>query len=328
MAMIDEIARTFPGVRVFRLAGPQGDGRHAYCNESGAFLGRGTPLLERVVDSAGCTRFRPRDPTTLARLLRLGYGREVETARLMSRLGAVGSALEKGNLALANILLVHAEIDPLPDADAAERLAKADRPLRLAPTARPRLRRDNPDWADEPRQPQGVPEGGQWTAGDADVVQTSSNGTPPFGGEHLPPDKQANPDDQSNRDGQDEVARAAIAASIAETKRDGVPYGGLIYQNPDGTFQATPARPGTSNGVDPYQAFPDVSTDARVVASYRTSIPTFLIDPTEAETLTADDAARSKIQLDGVYVGTSNGRLLFFDYATQTPITDLGRIKP
>jgi hypothetical protein len=313
MPTLDEIARTFPGVRVFRLAD---DGRHAYCSEQGAFLGRGTPLLERAVDGAGRARFRPRDPSALARILRIGYGREVETSFLMSRLGAVASALEKGDLALANILLVHARIDPLPDEDAALRLAKADRSLRRALGERPRLRRSNPDWADEARQPQGVLEGGQWTTGGDDGLAETTD------------DEQIAQTDPRHRAAQDEVARAAIAASLANTKRNGVPYGGLIYQNSDGTFHANPARPGTSNGVDPYQAYPDVPANARVVASYRTSIPTFLTDPTEAETLTPDDAARSKVQLDGVYVGTSNGRLLFFDYATQTPITDLGRIKP
>jgi hypothetical protein len=93
----------------------------------------------------------------------------------MSSLRAVASALEKGNLTLANILLVHAEIDPLPDEAAATRLAKADRALRRAPGERTRLRRSNPDWADEARQPQGVPEGGQWTSGgaDGDLVDTA-----------------------------------------------------------------------------------------------------------------------------------------------------------
>jgi hypothetical protein len=57
MPTLDEIARTFPGVRVFRLAD---DGRHAYCNAQDAFLGRGTPLLERAVDGTGRAHLIPR----------------------------------------------------------------------------------------------------------------------------------------------------------------------------------------------------------------------------------------------------------------------------
>ncbi len=34
-------------LRKFSIAGPGGDGRQAYLNEGGVFLGRGVPLLER-----------------------------------------------------------------------------------------------------------------------------------------------------------------------------------------------------------------------------------------------------------------------------------------
>jgi hypothetical protein len=169
--MNNETFPNLPGVRVFRLAGPTGDGRHAYCNASGAYLGRATPLLERYKDSSGAIHFRPRSELSLARLLGKAYGRVMDTGRLMLSLRTVARALDRGDLALANIALVHAEIEPLPDEDAAERLAKADRLMRAEQDAKPTIRSDRARKAgfnpDEPRVPEGQSGGGQWTGGDA-----------------------------------------------------------------------------------------------------------------------------------------------------------------
>jgi hypothetical protein len=167
--MAHDIFPDLPGVRVFRVAGPTGDGRHSYCNESGAYLGRGTALLERFRDASGALRFRPRPESTLARMLSKAYGRVIDTRRLMTSLRSVAIALDRGDLALANIALVHGEIAPLPDEHAATRLAKADRQLRAEADAKRAIRLDPARKAgfdpDEPRLPQGQAGGGEWTDG-------------------------------------------------------------------------------------------------------------------------------------------------------------------
>jgi hypothetical protein len=135
-----------PHIREFRLAGPQGDGLHAYLNDEGAFIGFGTPLVEK--DHSGT--WRPRPLAELDTMLKIGYDDPVPAQRRMGNLEAVARALNKGDRALAAILLVHAEFPPLPDRFAAERMNKAYL-----------LDKDyNPD---QPRVPAGNSDGGQWT---------------------------------------------------------------------------------------------------------------------------------------------------------------------
>jgi hypothetical protein len=180
--MSHDIFPDLPGARVFRLAGPAGDGRHAYCNESGAYLGRGTALLERFRDGSGALRFRPRPETTLARMLSKAYGRVIHTRRLMTSLRSVAIALDRGDLALANIALVHGEIAPLPDEAAATRLAKADRLLRAEADAKRAIRLEPARKAgfdpDEPRLPQGQSGGGEWTDGGGTATQNPRTDAP------------------------------------------------------------------------------------------------------------------------------------------------------
>jgi len=321
MPMLDEIARAFPGVRVFRLAD---DGRHAYCTERGAFLGRGTALLERVLDRDGRARFRPRDPSALARILRVGYGCHVRTALLMSSLRAVSAALEKGDLALANILLVHAEIDPLPDEAAAMRLAKADRAIRRAPGEKPRLQRYNPNWAGEPRLPQGVTGGGQWTTGGGDAIFTEAGykpgeGVPPFGGEHLPPD------DRVKEDAEDAVARNAIANAMAKSRSDNLPRAGLIYMDRDGNIYATDTDSGNSfQPGNPSDAESDVPKGAKVIGAYYTIVasPANAGDPYsgtnwQQETIPQQAVVWAHQNRANAYVGTVSGNTLKYDPATR-----------
>ncbi len=71
---------SMPPVREFKIAGPKGDGRHAYLNENGVFIGRGTPLLEKDADG----RWRPRQRQLLESLLTKGYGGEVDLESRMS----------------------------------------------------------------------------------------------------------------------------------------------------------------------------------------------------------------------------------------------------
>jgi hypothetical protein len=141
---------TFLFIHKFKLAGSRGDGRRAYVNDDGAFIGRGVPLLEQ--DALG--RWKPRDKGLLERLLGIGYGVPVELNGRYMQLRDVAQALNEGNLALAGISLVHMRLPPLPSAEHARDMAKADG----------LMVKYNPDWEDQPRVPAGNPDGGQWTS--------------------------------------------------------------------------------------------------------------------------------------------------------------------
>ncbi len=136
-----------PLIREFRLAGHSCDGIHPFIDDHGVWHGNGTALLEQ--DSAGTWRPRPR--TDLEQILSEGYGIRVSMERRMSNLLVVAKAMNRGDQALAAIALVHAEFPPLPDEDAAFRMARFDKLLKY-----------NFD-PDEPRVPAGNPDGGQWT---------------------------------------------------------------------------------------------------------------------------------------------------------------------
>lgn len=94
----------------FRLAGREGDKRYPRVSAAGAFIGDDLALLER--DPSG--RWRPRQQHTLEKMLGRGYGVPVDLGWRMDRLGSVARALNKGDLSLAAIALVHAELPPLP----------------------------------------------------------------------------------------------------------------------------------------------------------------------------------------------------------------------
>jgi hypothetical protein len=149
-------------IREFKLAGAEGDGRNAYLNNDGAFVGRGVPLLERDPLS----RWRPRDRAVLERVLAKGYGVPVELGWRMTQLRNVANALNSGDLALASISLVHTKLPPLPSSDHARAMAIADG----------LLLKYNPNWEDEARAPKGNSAGGQWASEAAD---TTSGGTSP-----------------------------------------------------------------------------------------------------------------------------------------------------
>jgi hypothetical protein len=167
------------GIRRFRLAGPAGDGRHAYLNEEGAFLGSGVALVTRSADKWGNKTFIARPEAALARLWRAASGTSIDTAPLARRLAGVAEALNKGERALAAIRLVQAEIDPLADDAAATRLAKVDRLLKAG---------FNPG---ELRLPRGVTGGGQWADG-GDGAAASPNVQPAAArGENIQAKKEA-----------------------------------------------------------------------------------------------------------------------------------------
>lgn len=141
---------SLPFILEFKLGGSRGDGRHPYVNPTGAFLGQGVPLLEK--DALG--RWRPRRQSTLEKLMGIGYGAEGPLALgwRVAQLGCVAQALNKGDLCLASISLVHMALPPLPSGAHACAMAKADGLVVKS-------------WEDEARVPAGNPDGGQWTGG-------------------------------------------------------------------------------------------------------------------------------------------------------------------
>lgn len=149
-------------IREFSLAGGSGDGRRPYLNSEGAFIGLGTPILER--DAAG--RWRPRDTSELGWLLKSGYGNTVDKSRIERGLGQVARALNKGDLSLASIALVHCELPSLRSLEDAKRMAKTDG----------LLAKYNPDWIDEPRVPAGETGGGEWTDESSGGAATTDDG--------------------------------------------------------------------------------------------------------------------------------------------------------
>lgn len=326
----------FANIPLHKSAGPDGDGRRAYLNASGAFIGRGTPLLEIRRDAVGRERFAARPVDDLNRILSQGYGVPVDLSDRADALAALAKAKNEGNAARAAVLLLYLRLPPLPSEEAAERLAKANGLLKTESAKAGNLRCYNPNWPEQLRQPKGAPGGGQWAVDAASAGEARGAERPRSAASE--PDKklidaaervaQAGP---SDRAAQDEVARRAIADIFEKSEKEGRPYGGLIYQDPrDGTLHATPPVPGSSipEKVDPLTAYGYVPQGFQVVATYRTSVNTVLSDRVSNEIITPYDARLSERTLYGVYVGTASGRLLYFDYATDTPTTYLGRIKP
>jgi hypothetical protein len=150
---------SMPAVREFKIAGPKGDGRHAYLNENGVFIGRGTPLLEKDADG----RWRPRQRQLLESLLTKGYGGEVDLESRMSGLRSVAAALNKGDIGLARIALVLAQFPPLPNAEGGCEMAEAYS-----------LFVKYSD--DQPRAARGSPEGGRWISADSGQSGTAEGG--------------------------------------------------------------------------------------------------------------------------------------------------------
>ncbi|HLI11305.1 MAG TPA: hypothetical protein VKY65_06865 [Alphaproteobacteria bacterium] len=138
-----------PLVKTSRLAGLKGDGRSAYLSEKGAFLGRGTPLLELRRDATDRSCWQPRPLEELERVLSAGYGVPIDLGSRMGALDAVARALSAGDAARAAVALLHARLPPLPGPAAARRLAEADRLAKYSPS--------------QTRIPKGQAGGGRWT---------------------------------------------------------------------------------------------------------------------------------------------------------------------
>jgi len=122
------------------------------CDDDGVALGP-MPLIEAVTDASGRRCYRICPEAEVARAFRLAYGLtpdEIERYRRgLARVTRLLGAGEEAQARLEAVLLAAPEIAP-------EGMAK------LAEAAA--LRKANPDWPDQPRNPAGTLEGGRWTS--------------------------------------------------------------------------------------------------------------------------------------------------------------------
>ncbi len=130
------------------------------CDEDGVALGP-MPLVEAVSDEAGRRCYHMCPAEEIVRAFRLAYGSAVdEIERYKKGLVRITQWLSAGEEVQARIeavLLALPEILPAGMAKLAEAAA---------------LRKANPNWPEEPREPAGAPEGGEWTSDDGERVAT------------------------------------------------------------------------------------------------------------------------------------------------------------
>lgn len=109
-------------------------------------------LVEAVIDPSGRRFFRVRPASEVAQALRLAYGSAPEEIgrgrRSLSRIARLLTAGERAQACIHAVQFAFPEIVP-----------KAM--TKLAHVAS--LKKDNPNWPDEPRNPAGDPSGGEWT---------------------------------------------------------------------------------------------------------------------------------------------------------------------
>jgi hypothetical protein len=143
---------TDSAARSFALASRGGPG--LACDVDGVALGP-MSLVDSVHGDAGLRRYRERPSSEMTRSFRLAYGPMArnDLERRLRGVTRVAQLLQEGEDARARI---HAVLLGFPDI-APDGMAK------LAAAAS--LRKDNPDWEDEPRVSAGNPDGGQWTSG-------------------------------------------------------------------------------------------------------------------------------------------------------------------
>jgi hypothetical protein len=102
--------------RHFRLSDAPGAG--VRCDENGAFVGD-TPLLERVADPGRRDAWRPRPLAELDRDLGKAYGLPVSFAAKLGGLASVARALDRGDVAHAQVATLLLQLpDPLATASA------------------------------------------------------------------------------------------------------------------------------------------------------------------------------------------------------------------
>ena len=69
---------------------------------------------------------------------------------------------------------------------------------------------------------------------------------------------------------QDQKTLEALTVANPKSIKDNLEYGGLVYQNPDGSYDYTAPLPGTADGFDPALAAPFVPKGDVVVGDYHT----------------------------------------------------------
>ena len=127
------------------------DGMGLTCNAEGVFFGRGVPLLAAFVLPGGRKLFKPRAEAEVAMIFRAAYGAAYDGNPRMGGLRAAANALNDRNLPLAMIATVQMGLPDLADDAASERVARAERLLKAG---------YDPN---QPREPAGTSEGGQWS---------------------------------------------------------------------------------------------------------------------------------------------------------------------
>jgi hypothetical protein len=141
------------------------------CDAEGVTLGP-MALVEALGSPSGSRSYRVRPQPEVARALRLAYGDETaEIERRRRGLARVAALLEAGEAVQAQIeavLLALPEIAP----DAMAKLAHAAS-----------LQKANPNWAEQPRNPAGSAEGGQWTSDGGGAGTEGAQGTNDGGAE-------------------------------------------------------------------------------------------------------------------------------------------------
>jgi hypothetical protein len=209
-------AELFPFVR---LAPTGGDGRGVWCNANGVFIGPGIALVERRADQFGRSVLAPVSAQHLDCVLSKGYGEPFAIDSYLPGLSRVAAALNKGDLALANIALVQLRIPQLPSVAHGEIAGIADELLKA---------RWNEHW------PAGAPDGkgGQFSPKD---TSPSSDGGIAGPGDNHPPADEVDPDAPTPEEDEKNAWKRAgkVARRIARTIAPGlakVPRFGRILQ--------------------------------------------------------------------------------------------------
>ncbi len=97
---------------IFRLGRRPGDG--VFCDADGLSVGE-VALLERALDSRGAQPWRPRPAAELNRDLSRCYGLPIEIETKAGGLKSVAAALDRGDLAHAQMVALHLRLPDPPD---------------------------------------------------------------------------------------------------------------------------------------------------------------------------------------------------------------------
>ena len=140
---------------------------------------------------------------------------------------------------------------------------------------------------------------------------------------------------QGDLSAQHEVARNALGKIIKKSIKEDAEYGGLIYQDLDGSILATDARTdGRSHGVNVAEKLFDLPEGANILATYHTH---GAFSPGYSNEQFSSYTNKQTGRLAGyigysinnkihAYLGTPSKRLRFYNYGTGKT-SNLGRLK-